>query len=248
MNSHEAAQQNFIDHLTELRRRLIYSLIVIGLGTLCAWGFSHQLFEIIKTPITPYLRGTNGGLVFTGVMDDFMAHIKIAIWSGVILTCPLWLYQLWKFVAPGLYGNEKRYALGFIFSGSFLFIAGVSFAYFVVYPMAFKFLLNFSGSVPMITISEYLGFFFTTSLLFGAAFELPLAMTLLSFFGLIDKQMLVKHRRYAIVSLAAISAIVAPPDLISMVLMLVPMLVLFELGVIMVGVFHNRATAQSQSV
>ena len=234
--------QTLVEHLTELRIRLVRALMAIAVGTIGGWIVSDRLLDIVRRPIVPYLRGTAKGLVFTGVMDDFMAHVKVAMMGGVILTCPFWLYQIWKFIAPGLYSKEKRYSAGFILAGSLLFVAGVCFAYFLVYPTAFKILLNFGGrhDIPMITIREYLSFFFTTTLLFGLAFELPLIMTILAMLGLIDKAFLTGKRRYAIVLLSIIAAILAPPDLISMLLLLVPMIGLFEIGVIMVGIFGKK--------
>lgn len=237
-------QQTLIQHLTELRQRLIRALTAVVFGTIASWFISDQLLDFIRRPIEPYLHGTNGGLVFTGVMDDFMAHVKISVMAGVIFTCPIWIYQIWSFVAPGLYAKERKYSLGFILFGTLLFISGVSFAYFLVYPAAFKFLLTFGGAkdVPMITIREYLSFFFTTTLLFGAAFELPLILTLLGMLGIIDKKFLAGKRRYAIVILSVLAAVLAPPDFISMVLLLVPMIFLYELGVILVGIFaHERS-------
>ena len=149
---------------------------------------------------------------------------------GIIVSCPFWLHQLWRFIAPGLYPSERKFGLVFISVGSVLFLTGVTFVYTVVYPMAFKFLMGFGGGVdkPMITISEYLSFFVTTTLVFGAAFEMPLILTMLGVLGVIDYKFLKEKRRYAIVLLAALSAIVTPPDVISMLMMMGPMVLLYE--------------------
>jgi sec-independent protein translocase protein TatC len=171
-----------------------------------------------------------------------MAHIKISFLGGFILTCPIWIYQIWKFIAPGLYKKEKRYIAGFIASGTFLFLLGVSFAYFIVFPMAFQFLMTFGGEVdkPMITISEYLSFFLTTTLMFGASFEMPLIISMLGMMGIVSQKFLKEKRRYAIMGLAILSAVITPPDLLSMLMMLIPLVVLFEISVLVVGFFERK--------
>lgn len=238
----EDQEMTLIEHLTELRTRLIYALIFILLGFFASWGFSEYLMEIIRRPIAPFLPASGGGLIFTAPMDKFLAHLKLSILSGVILTTPLWLYQVWKFIAPGLYQHERKYAITFVTFGSFLFLLGVSFVYFIVYPLAFDFLMNFGGSTdqPMITIKDYLSFFMTTTLVFGAAFEMPLILTVLGMVGIIDAKFLKEKRRYAIVILAALSAVFTPPDMISMILMLIPMLGLYEISVVLVGMFGPK--------
>ena len=180
-------------------------------------------------------------------MDKFMAHLKVSFLASIILTCPLWLSQVWLFVAPGLYANEKKYVIGFIGFGSILFLTGVSFVYFVVYPTAFGFLMSFGGEtdVAMISISEYLSFFTTTTLVFGAAFEMPLLLTVLGMMGIIDHHFLSKMRRYALVLLAALSAMVTPPDVLSMILMLIPMVILYEISVLLVRFFGAKSPGVS---
>lgn len=228
--------QSLVEHLTELRTRLFRSLVGVAIGFGACWGFSEYLFDFIRQPIAPYLNPNMGGLVFTAPMDKFLAHIKVSFLAGIILTCPFWIYQLWMFIAPGLYAKEKKFGAYFIVSGSVLFLTGVSFVYFVVYPMAFKFLMGFGGQTdqPMITISEYLSFFTTTTIVFGLAFEMPLILAILGMMGVIDHEFLRSKRRYAIVLLAALSAILTPPDVISMVLMMAPMVLLYETSIVLV--------------
>jgi len=239
----EETRQELVEHLSELRVRLINCLLIILAGTAICWGFSEKIFALIRAPIAPYLTG--GGLIYTAPMDKFMAHVKVSIWSGVLLTCPIWLWQIWKFVSPGLYSRERKYAVGFIFFGTGLFLIGVNFAYFVVFPMAFKFLMTFGGAEdrPMIAIDQYLSFVTTTTAAFGAAFELPLILVILGMLGLISQRALKDKRRYAILALAVVSAILTPPDLMSMVMMLVPMVGLYELSVLLVGFFERRKVA-----
>jgi len=222
------AEQSLTDHLSELRKRLIYAILAVAIGMGVSWIFSEEIMSFVRRPILPYLP--EGGLIFTGVMDKFMAHVKVALVGGVILSCPIWLMQIWKFVSPGLYESERKYAGAFIGVGSLLFLTGISFVYFFVYPMAFDFLMSFGGpgDKPMISISEYLSFFTTTTLLFGLAFELPLVLVIMALVGLIDAQFLKKNRRYAIVVLALASALLTPPDIISMTMMMIPLLFLYE--------------------
>ncbi len=233
-------EQPLVGHLTELRKRLMYTLGIILVGFLASWGFSELLFDFMRSPIQPYLP--TDGLVFTAPMDKFLAHIKVSLLSGVIITSPFWVYQLWAFIAPALYKDEKKFGIFFILFGTSLFLTGVSFVYFVVYPMAFKFLMTFGGEVdkPMITIKEYLSFFITTTLVFGAAFEMPLVFTILARVGVVSESFLRKNRRYAIVILAAMSAMFTPPDIISMVLMMGPMILLYELSIVLVSIFGKK--------
>ncbi len=236
--------QSLFEHLGELRIRLVYCAYILIIATGICYGFSEHIFNFIRAPIQPYLP--NGGLIYTGPLDKFIAHIKIAFVCGIIISCPLWLYQVWKFVAPGLYSNEKKYTVGFIFSGTVLFLLGASFSYWVVLPMAFHFLMNFGGNIdkPMISIDQYLGFFTQMCLMFGVSFELPLIISILGMMGIVSQKFLKEKRRYAVMILAIASAIITPPDLMSMIMMLIPMLALYELGVIVVGVFERKRNAE----
>jgi sec-independent protein translocase protein TatC len=229
---------SLVDHLKDLRDCIIKSSLIIILGFIVSWAYSEQIFDVVRKPIQPYIDN----LVFTAVADKFIAHMKISLLSGVIFTCPLWLYQIWKFVSPGLYAKEKKAIFGFISAGTLLFLAGVSFVYFIVFPLAFEYLIGFAGDTdkPMITISEYLSFFVTTTLMFGAVFELPLALTMLGMIGLIDAAFLRAYRRYAIVVIAVISAVITPPDIMSMVFVMFPMLILYELSIFSVAFFGKK--------
>jgi sec-independent protein translocase protein TatC len=236
----ESKHQTLIEHLTDLRVRIVNCVLILVIATGVCYGFSDHIFNFVRAPIAPYLP--DGGLIYTGPLDKFIAHLKLSFVCGILVSCPLWLWQVWLFIAPGLYAKEKRYAAGFIFSGSGLFILGAAFSYYIALPMAFEFLMHFGGNVdkPMISIDAYMGFFSQMCLMFGVAFELPLVIVVLGMLGIVNQAFLKKNRRYAVMTIAVIAAVITPPDLLSMIMMLAPMLVLFESSVIIVGMFEKK--------
>ncbi|WII73063.1 twin-arginine translocase subunit TatC [Bdellovibrio sp. 22V] len=242
----DSKAQSLYEHLAELRKRLINCVFILIIATGICYGFSEKIFNFVRAPISPYLPG--GGLIYTGPLDKFIAHLKLAFVCGILLSCPFWLYQVWKFIAPGLYAKERKYTMGFIISGTGLFLLGAAFSYWVALPMAFEFLMTFGGDVdkPMISIDQYMGFFTQMCLMFGVAFELPLIIVLLGMFGIVSQEFLRKNRRYAVMTIAVIAAIITPPDLLSMVMMLAPMWILFEAAVIIVGIFENKREVQAR--
>ena len=234
--------ESLIDHLRDLRVCLIKSAWAIAIGTCVAYYFSDYIFDFIRHPAVKYLP--NGGLVFTHPMDKFMAHLKISVFSGIIGSAPVWLYQIWSFIAPGLYQKEKKYALSFIFSGTFLFLGGAAFCYYLVLPAAFQFLFNFGGDIdkPMITITEYLEFVVQMSLMFGISFELPLILVMLGVTGIVSAEFLRKKRRLLWMVLAIVSAVLTPtPDALSMFMLLIPMILLFEIAIFLVARVEKKS-------
>jgi len=229
-----------IEHLRDLRVCIIKSLWGIVIGFVISYQYTEVLFDIIRAPIAPYLP--SGGLVFIGPVDKFFAHLKVAFFGGILLSAPWWIYQIWNFIAPGLYKHEKKATISFIAVGTSLFAFGLFFTYFIVFPMAFKFLMTFGGETdkPMITIDQYLNFFLWTSLSFGAAFEMPLILVTLGLLGLVSHAFLKDNRKYAIVIIAVLTAIITPPDLLSMLLMLAPMWLLYDLSTFLVGIIEKR--------
>jgi sec-independent protein translocase protein TatC len=225
------AGTGLVHHLVDLRKCVVRSLWAIAIGFGLSVYFADVLFDFIRAPIVPYL-GTSG-LVFTAPMDKFVAYLKVSFLAGTILSAPYWLGQLWWFIAPGLYKEEKRWAAVFIVAGTVLFLTGAFFVYHIVFPMAFKYLMTFGGEVdkPMITISEYLSFFVMMTLVFGLSFEMPLVLVLLGILGVIDHVFLREKRRIAIVVLAVVSAVATPPDAISMLALLIPLVLLYELSI-----------------
>lgn len=231
-------QDTLISHLIELRIRLVRAVLAIAIATGLSGFYVDEIFRFVCAPIQKFLAKQGASLVFTGVMDKFMAYFKVAVIAGVVLSCPFWLYQVWKFVEPALHRHEKRVGRMFIFFGSLLFISGVAFVYFIVFDFTFDYLLNVGGDdliKPMINLADYLSFFVMMCLVFGASFELPLVLAILALMGLVDDSLLRKNRRFAIVGMAIVAAVITPPDPMSMMFTLVPMMVLYEISVFLVA-------------
>lgn len=220
----------FKDHLTELRSRLFKILLILAAGFAGCWFFAGDILEIISRPIKPHLTHTGGKLIFTGPLEKFLAYLKVSLFAGALVSCPLWLFQIWRFVSPGLYEKEKKWPLFFAGAGSVLFCLGAAFVYFVAHPLAFRFLMSFGGDgeAAYISLREYLSFFIRTALAFGIVFELPLALFVLLKAGVLKAETLAASRPYAAVAIALLSAFITPPDVFSMIFMMAPLYLLFE--------------------
>ena len=223
--------ENLYSHLSELRKCLIFSFFVLCGGFAVCWFFSENILNLISLPIAPYLKHSEGHLIFTAPMDEFLAHIKICIFGAFVLGFPFIIYQVWKFLAPGLYKHEKKIIVSLSLLSALLFFSGILFIYFIVYPLAFKFLLSFGSSTALISIKEYLSFFIQTCLAFGLLFETPLIIFGLVYLKILQVNQLKKWRRYAVVLLAVVSAVATPPDILSMILLLIPLYLLYELSI-----------------
>ena len=223
---------NATEHLSELRSRLIKILIGLGLGFLISYFFSGEILSLISKPIRPYLTATEGNLIFITPFEKFFSYLWVSLFSGIVLSSPFWLYQIWKFISPGLYKKEKKWSLLFVGSSSLLFVSGILFVYFVVYPLSFRFLLSFGGEeLPYISLKPYLSFFLRTSLVFGLVFEMPLLLFVLLKLNIVTVQQLTKARPYVVVLIAFLSAMITPPDLFSMLFMMAPLYILFEASI-----------------
>ena len=198
-------------HLQELRKRLILSFIAIGVGFLVCYAFADSLFDILAKPLMKMMPA-GGSLIFTSVAEAFFTYMKVGFIGGVILTSPFILYQIWAFVAPGLYRHEKRYVVPFVLGGSFFFTLGVLFGYFVAIPVGFRFLLGFATDFikPMPSMKEYLTFTIKFLLAFGLVFEFPVVLVFLARIGVVDAKMLAKQRKYAILLVFIVAAAVTP--------------------------------------
>jgi sec-independent protein translocase protein TatC len=229
-------------HLQELRKRLILSFIAIGVGFFVCYALKESLFDILAAPLINKVMPAGGSLIFTSVAEAFFTYMKVAFIAGLILASPFVLYQIWAFVAPGLYQKEKRYAVPFVLGGSIFFAMGVLFGYYVAIPVAFKFLLGYATDFikPMPSMKEYLSFSIKFLLAFGLVFEFPVVLVLLSRIGVIDAKMLARQRKYAILLIFVFAAVMTPPDLISQVLMALPLMGLYELSILLSKLFGKK--------
>lgn len=226
---------NLTFHLAELRSRLISCTVFFTLFFIICWFYSDNILKWIAQPISPYLKSSEGLLIFTAPMDEFLAHIRVALFGALVLSFPILMFHVWKFLSPGLYKKEKIALISLNIAGSVLFFAGILFIYFIVYPLSFKFLMNVGSSMALISVKEYLSFFILTTLIFGLLFETPLIILGLVWTGILNIQQLKQGRRYAIVILAVISAVVTPPDILSMIFLMAPLYLLYELAIFTAG-------------
>ena len=228
-------------HLQELRKRLILSFIVVGIGFILCYAVKETIFDILAFPLLKVMPA-GGSLIFTSVAEAFFTYMKIAFIAGLILVSPFILYQIWAFVAPGLYQKEKRYVVPFVLGGSLFFAMGVLFGYFVAIPIGFKFLLGFATDLikPMPSMKEYLSFSIKFLLAFGIVFEFPVVLVSLAKIGVIDAKMLGRQRKYAILLIFIFAAVMTPPDLISQVLMALPLMALYELSILLSKLFGKK--------
>jgi len=236
-------------HLRELRKRLILSFIAVGVGFVVCYAFADTLFDILAKPLIKIMPA-GGTLIFTSVAEAFFTYMKVGFIAGIVLASPFILYQVWAFVAPGLYRNEKRYVVPFVLGGTFFFALGVFFGYFVAIPVGFRFLLGYASDFikPMPSMKEYLTFCMKFLLAFGLVFEFPVVLVLLARIGIVDSKMLAKQRRYAILLVFIVAAAVTPsPDLLTQVLTAIPLVALYELSILLSKIFGKKKKAPAES-
>jgi sec-independent protein translocase protein TatC len=234
----ESGKMSFLDHLDELRKRLVHIAIYLAVGFMASWYFAKRIYDFLAIPITQYLPpGTK--LAYTNPTDPFTLYMKVALLAGIFLTLPLTLYEVWKFIAPGLYRKEKKYILPFIFCSLLLFLSGASFCYYIILPSAMKVLIKLGSSfTPMIRINEYLDLTNMMLLGFGAIFEMPVIVAFLSSFGLVSAKFLWKKFSYALVGIVALAAIISPTqDGFSLLLWAAPMVLLYIISIGVAAIF-----------
>jgi len=236
------------DHLEELRWRLIKCLIAVAAGFSLSYAFVQPVFNFFVSPLVKVMP-PGSRLIYTSLPEAFITNLKLAFFAGLILALPVIFYQLWKFVMPGLYERERRYVIPFVLVATAFFILGVSFAFFVVFPFGFRFFLGYSSeSISAFpTLKEYLSFATTLLLAFGVIFELPVVIFFLAKIGIVNHAMLRRQRKYAVLIIAIVSAVITPPDVISMLFMMVPLLVLYEIS-IWVAYFVRKGKTAEQPV
>lgn len=229
------------DHLTELRKRITWAFIWAIVGFIICYPFAEELFRLLLAPLTRVLPSA-GHLIFTSPPEAFFTYMKVAFVAGVFLTSPLVFYQIWAFIAPGLYREEKVHILPIAFFSALFFILGGAFCYFITFPFAFEFFMSFSTDVivAMPALNESLSFVLQLLLAFGLVFELPLFVFFLSRLGLVTADMMRKFRRYAILANVIVAAILTPPDVMSQLLMAGPLILLYELSILIAAVFGKK--------
>lgn len=225
---------SFLEHLVELRSRLLKSCLAVLVVLVVLLPFARQLYGVLSAPLTAALP-ENSSMIATDVASPFLTPFKMALLMALILSIPVVLYQMWAFVAPALYKQEKRLARPLLYSSVFLFYAGCAFAYFVVFPLVFGFFIRVApeGVTVMTDISKYLDFVMTLFLAFGLAFEVPIATIILVATGMTTIDKLSKMRGYVVVGAFAAGMLLTPPDIISQTLLALPMWLLFEVGLLM---------------
>jgi sec-independent protein translocase protein TatC len=231
----------FLSHLEELRQRLIYSAIALGVGFAICYFFAEELFHVLVLPLKANMP-EGDRLIFTNLPEMFFTYIKCAFAGGVMVASPVVFYQLWMFIAPGLYQREKKYVFPFVISSTFLFVGGALFGYFVVFPFGFKFFLSFASDTvqALPSVKQYFSLSIKLLIAFGLVFELPVVVFFLSRMGLVTANLLRKKRKYAILLTFVLAAILTPPDVITQAMMAGPLIILYEVGVIIAMVSEKK--------
>jgi sec-independent protein translocase protein TatC len=237
----------FTNHLEELRKRLIVCFIAVGICFVLCYGFSRKLFEILMGPLISVMP-PGDKLIYTGLPDAFFTYLKVAFLAGVLLAVPVIFYQLWMFVMPGLYENERRIVLPAVALSSIFFVGGALFGYFIVFPFGFKFFLSFSSDFirPMPSIREYLSFSSKLLLAFGVVFEMPLFIVILAKLGVVNVAQLQMYRKYVIVLFFVFAAILTPPDVVTQIMMAGPLMLLYELSIIAAKIISKKKAKESE--
>jgi sec-independent protein translocase protein TatC len=247
-----AEKQPFLSHLEELRKRLVICAIGVGAGFVIAYIFAERLFQLLVAPLKAVMP-EGDQLIFTNLPEMFFAYIKVAFIAGIMAASPLIFYQLWMFIAPGLYRKEKKMAIPFVVSSTILFVGGALFGYFVVFPFGFKFFIGFSNEYvkALPSVKQYFSFSMKLLFAFGAVFELPVIIFFLSKMGVVTPQFLRKQRKYAILLTFALAAILTPPDVITQCMMAGPLIVLYEIGILVSRIAQKkkegRETAKAEA-
>jgi len=247
----DESQAPLLDHLIELRTRLLRAVMALGVAFAVCFYFADAIFGFLVRPLTGAFPDGEGRLIFTKLYEAFFVEIKVALFAAFFLSFPIIANQLWAFIAPGLYSREKRAFLPFLIATPILFAAGAALAYYVVMPTAFRWFIGFEGERGGLTLEalpgtgDYLSLVMRFILAFGISFLLPVLLMLLNRAGIVSREQLAGARRYVIVAVFAVAAIITPPDIISQLLLAVPLLALFEGSLILMRITEKRRAARA---
>ena len=250
MRDIDDSKQPLLDHLIELRRRLLWSMATLAVTFGLCLTQARAIFAFL---VQPLLRAGQGKLIYTDIFEAFFAEVKVALFAALMLSFPVIATQIWRFIAPGLYVKEKRAFLPFLLMTPFFFLGGAAFAYFVTMPFALHYLLSYQGNVGGIQqealpgVGNYLSFVTRFLFGFGVAFLLPILLMILERAGVVTRQQLARSRRYAIVIVLAVSAVLTPPDALSMLLLAGPLYALYELALLAIRITHWRAARTGEA-
>ncbi len=239
--AHDDEKIPFTAHLEELRNRLIICFVAIGIGFAISYFFKEKIFYILIRQLKAVMA-VGDKIIFTGLPEAFFTYLKVSLLAGLMLATPIVLYEFWMFVAPGLYEKEKKVILPIVLLSSIFFIGGALFGYFVIFPYAFRFFLSFSNDTiqALPSMREYLSLSARLLLAFGLAFELPLMLTFMARLGLVSVAFLRKNRKYAILIFFTGAAILTPPEVVTQILLALPLMVLYELSIIGARFFGKK--------
>ncbi len=250
MSDEKTKQGSFVEHLTELRSRLINSFIYLFICFVICYFFAENIYGFLVEPYAQAVKDdeTNRRLIFTALHETFITYLKVAFFSAMFVTSPIILTQIWKFIAPGLYKNEKRALLPYLVATPTLFLLGGMLVYYLVMPLAIKFFLTFETSAQVSSlpiqleakVNEYLSLIMRLIFAFGISFQLPVLLSLLARVGFIDSEYLKKRRKYVIVIIFAVAALLTPPDPITQIGLGIPLLILYELSILSVKIIEKK--------
>ena len=230
-------------HLEELRRRLIVCAVAVGLAFCATYYFSKELFRLLMAPLLAVMPPEQG-LIFTGLPEAFFTYLKVALVAAIFASSPVILYEIWRFIAPGLFSSEKKYIFPFVFLSTIFFVGGALFGYYVVFPFGFSFFVGFATDFirPMPSVKEYFSFATRMLFAFGVVFELPVFTMFLSRIGLVNHKMLSRQRKFAFLAVFVVSAVLTPPDVMSQLMMAGPLLILYEISIVIARIFGKKQT------
>jgi sec-independent protein translocase protein TatC len=241
-------KQPFMKHLEELRKRLVSSAIAVGACFVVCYIFAERLFAILVSPLKAQMV-EGDKLIFTNLPEMFLTYLKTAFIAAILLASPFIFYQIWMFVAPGLYQKEKKYLFPFVFFSTILFVGGSLFGYFVVFPFGFKFFLGFATDYiqALPSVKQYFSFAVKLLFAFGVVFELPVVIFFLTKIGIVTTAQLQKKRKYAILMTFVLAAILTPPDVITQCMMAGPLIILYELGILISRIAGSKRVVEEES-